>query len=175
MDNINTYDALLRYGEITVERMAKALKDTKNLKRDIDSEVIVSGDGNMQLKFNIPDYGIFVDQGRYPWGLKGTTAENMKGNWKHRFPPPNVIAAWAKSKGLPQFRDKKGRYMSHNSRAFLISRAIAVKGIKPRPFISLIYSHIQDLDKMLGSGVAADIAVSLAETFNSLPNATANI
>ena len=51
-----------------------------------------------------------------------------------KFPPPPAIAKWAKVKGLPRFRDKKGRYISNDSRAFLLGRAIAKKGIKPFPF-----------------------------------------
>ena len=44
------------------------------------------------------------------------------------------IKKWAKVKGLPQFRDKKGRYISNDSRAFLVARSINKKGIKPFPF-----------------------------------------
>ena len=89
MDNLNTYDALLRYGEITVARMAKVLKDTQHLKNQINPEVKVSPEGNMQLVINIPDWGIFVDQGRRPWGIDGRGTSRASWN---KFPPPRPIA-----------------------------------------------------------------------------------
>jgi hypothetical protein len=58
----------------------------------------------------------------------------QKGRPPGKFPPPPAIAEWAKVKKLPRFRDKKGRYISNDSRAFLLGRAIAKKGIKPFPF-----------------------------------------
>lgn len=68
--------------------------------------------------------------------LADDTASYVQGGRKpnSKFPPPPAIAKWAKIKGLPQFRDKKGRYISNDSRTFLLSRAIAEKGIKPFPF-----------------------------------------
>lgn len=73
-----------------------------------------------EIEFFYADEGKFVESGRRPG----------------RFPPPAPIAAWAKIKGIPQFRDKKGRYISNDSRTFLLSRAIAKKGIRPFPFFT---------------------------------------
>jgi len=77
-------------------------------------------DSKGQINFLADDSAKFVESGRRPG----------------KFPPPQAIAKWAKVKGLPQFRDKKGRYISNDSRAFLLSRSIAKKGIKPFPFYS---------------------------------------
>jgi hypothetical protein len=68
--------------------------------------------------------------------LADETADYVQGGRKpnSKFPPPPAIAQWAKVKGIPQFRDKKGRYISNDSRTFLLSRAIAKKGIRPFPF-----------------------------------------
>jgi hypothetical protein len=71
-----------------------------------------------QVVFQADDSADYVQGGRKPG----------------KFPPPPAIAKWAKVKGLPRFRDKKGRYISNDSRAFLLGRAIAKKGIKPFPF-----------------------------------------
>ena len=64
-----------------------------------------------------------------------------EGKWVQRgrprgakMPPPDAIKEWGSIKKLPQFRDKKGRYISNDSRAFLIARSISKKGIKPFPW-----------------------------------------
>ena len=84
----------------------------------------VSYDVNKQtgeIEFYYAEEGEFVESGRKP---------------NSRFPPPGAIAKWAKERGIPQFRDKKGRYISNDSRTFLLSRSIAIKGIKPFPFFT---------------------------------------
>lgn len=73
-----------------------------------------------------------------------------------KFPPPPAIAKWAKIKGIPQFRDKKGRYISNDSRTFLLSRAIAKKGIKPFPFY--VDAIEQSIDQLAESQEDALIA-----------------
>lgn len=68
--------------------------------------------------------------------LADETAEFVESGRKpnSKFPPPPAIEQWAKIKGIPQFRDKRGRYISNESRTFLLSRAIAKNGIRPFPF-----------------------------------------
>jgi len=72
-----------------------------------------------EIQFSYAEEGDFVQAGR----RRGA-----------RMPPPGAIAKWAKQKGIPQFRDKKGRFISNDSRTFLLSRSIAIKGIRPYPF-----------------------------------------
>jgi hypothetical protein len=74
-----------------------------------------------EIEFFTAEEGQFVESGR---------------RRNSRFPPPGAIAKWAKEKGIPRFRDKKGRYISNDSRTFLLSRSIAIKGIKPYPFLT---------------------------------------
>lgn len=75
-----------------------------------------------------------------------------------RFPPPGAIAKWAKEKGIPQFRDKKGRYISNDARTFLLSRAIAIKGIRPFPFFTdAIDQATQQLYNDLEDAMVQDI------------------
>ena len=74
-----------------------------------------------KVTFHYAEEGKWVERGR----RKGA-----------KMPPQDSIAKWAKVKGLPQFRDKKGRYISDKSRAFLIARSISKKGIKPFPWYS---------------------------------------
>lgn len=105
-----------------------------------------------EVTFEYEDYGDFVESGRKPGS---------------KYPPPEAIAKWAKIKGLPRFRDKKGRFISDNSRTFLLQRAIAIKGIKPYPFLTdaveqateMLYTDLEDavvadyeksIDKLVG-------------------------
>lgn len=100
------------------------------------------------VKFLADDSATFVESGRKP---------------NSRFPPPNVIADWAKVKGIQRFRDKKGRYISNDTRTFLLSRSIAKKGIKPFPFYTDAVEQSLDLlvDEMQDS-----IAEGIVDTFN---------
>jgi hypothetical protein len=100
-----------------------------------------------EIDFYYADEGKFVESGRKP---------------NSRFPPPNVISRWAKIKGIPQFRDKKGRYISNDSRTFLLSRAIAKKGIRPFPFFTdAIEQATEQLYSSLEDALAKDIEDSL--------------
>lgn len=98
------------------------------------------------IEFYYADEGEFVESGRRPG----------------KFPPPPAIAKWAKIKGIPQFRDKKGRYISNDSRTFLLSRAIANKGIKPFPFFTdALDQATQQLYNNLEDAIVQDIETSI--------------
>jgi len=100
-------------------------------------------DQNLNIDFYYEDYGEFVESGR----RKGA-----------RMPPLDPIAKWAKQRSLPRFRDKKGRYISNESRAFLLSRSISIKGIKPFPFFTdAIEDSINKLQAKLEEGLGRDL------------------
>jgi hypothetical protein len=153
--------ALEKYGAKTVMRMAEALKGTALAKKIFYK--VEDHQKGPSLTISFPKYGEYVDQGRYPWG-RGSI-KDPRNKW-NRFPPPDAIAAWAKAKGIGQFRDSKGRYVSSSTRTFLISRSIAAKGIKPRPFIYLFYKELNDLYHEIGKAAAADLALGLQKAFD---------
>ena len=100
-----------------------------------------------EIDFYYAPEGEFVESGRRP---------------NSRFPPPGQIAKWAKERGIPQFRDKKGRYISNDARTFLLSRAIAIKGIRPFPFFSdAIEQATQQLYNDLEDAMVQDIEDSI--------------
>jgi len=78
-----------------------------------------------KVTFQYAEEGKWVQRGRRAFPNRGV---NPEGEFV------KSIAKWATTKGLPQFRDKKGRYISNNSRAYLIATSINRKGIKPFPF-----------------------------------------
>jgi hypothetical protein len=97
----------------------------------VDSEF----EAQPELIVELPDYYYFVEQGRKPG----------------RFPPLNMIRNWARvKKEIPQFRDKKGRFISNESRAFLIGRSIATYGFGATPFIDNAVNAVlpQIIDKL---------------------------
>jgi hypothetical protein len=99
-----------------------------------------------EIEFFYAQEGEFVESGRKPG----------------KFPPPPAIAAWAKIKGIPKFRDKKGRYISNDARTFLLSRAIAKKGIRPFPFFTdAIEQATQQLYNNLEDALVKDLEDSL--------------
>jgi len=170
----NVKDVLEFYGQRIVALMAKALASTQHLKNEIDYEVKEEDNGDLNLRINIPEYGKFVDEGRRPWG-RNVPSDRMWNTRGNKFPPVKPIEDWIKSKGLPQFRIQKewksagnrgGRWISHSSRLFLIRRSIAVRGIKPRPFIHYAYDNLEALFTEIGSAAAVDVAVNLQNTFN---------
>jgi hypothetical protein len=96
-----------------------------------------------EIDFFYADEGKFVESGR----RKGA-----------RFPPPGAISKWASEKGIPRFRDKKGRYISNKSRTFLLSRAIVKKGIRPFPFFTdALEQATQQLYNNLEDAIVKDI------------------
>jgi len=112
------------------------------------------------------DYGAFVDK-----GVKGKTSSNKAPNSPFKFGSgtgkkgglTKGINQWVKQKGF-QFRDRKsGRFLSYDSTAYLITRSIFHKGIKPslfftKPFeegykkyidIDLLKAFGQDIETMI--------------------------
>jgi hypothetical protein len=78
-----------------------------------------------------------------------------------KFPPLNKIKEWAKAKPVLQYRDRLGRFISNDTRAYLMSRAIARDGIYGIRFIDAALQQVRDeLIEMLGE--------SATEYFNSI-------
>tara|TARA_R110000822_G_C15152590_1_gene477386 strand:- start:133 stop:669 length:537 start_codon:yes stop_codon:yes gene_type:complete len=113
-------------------------KATGNLYNSIDAESKVS-QNSFELDFLMEQYGEFVDL-----GVKGKTSSSKAPNSPFKFGTGSGrkggltqgIDKWVKLKGI-QFKDKKtGRFLSYQSTAFLITRGIYNKGIKPTLFFT---------------------------------------
>lgn len=81
------------------------------------------GELNMVVDFGTADYWYWVNYGR-----KG----KLEGA---KYPPISVITTWARQRNIPQFRDKKGRFMSNDDRAFLLQRSVGEYGIYKTLFV----------------------------------------
>jgi hypothetical protein len=95
-------------------------KKRKNASKELYNSITykISDKG---VEFSYVEQGEFVESGR----RKGA-----------KMPPMSVLEKWAKQKGLEQFRDDKGKYLSSKTRAYLIGRSISKKGIKPLAWFS---------------------------------------
>ena len=117
-----SYNTLVEWASnVTAQAKANILRKNKvatgNLYKSITFDVLPNG----TVDFYYDDAGDYVEGGRPP---------------NSKFPPPPVIAHWIKVKGLEQWRNKKGRFISRDAQTFLIGRAIAKNGIKPFPFFT---------------------------------------
>ena len=141
------YNALNQWATMVVAQakanLLRGKKDaTRTLSNSITYEIVAdqTSDIGADIDFYYIDYGDYVESGR----RKGA-----------KMPPPSKLLNWIKVKPIPRFRDKKGRYISYQSQAFLIARAIGKKGIKPFPFMTDAVEQAQnDLLYMLEEAIA---------------------
>jgi len=137
---------------------------SKKLYNSLKGESTVSPN-SIQVGISMEQYGEFVDQ-----GVKGKTSSSKAPASPFRFGTGSGrkggltegIKEWVRSKRL-QFRDRKtGKYLSYDSTAFLITRSVYHKGIKPTYFITrpfeagfanlpdeIVEAYGLDIDKML--------------------------
>lgn len=136
---------LKTYGQEVVLEMQKILVDTVNLKKSL-KVIIEEKENELILGIKMPEYGLYVDRGRKP-GSKP--------------PPISVIKDWVKTKGIGQFRDDKGRFITNNSQAFLIARKIGRDGIKARPFFHVLLNDKSKVNIILTKALAKDLKNNL--------------
>lgn len=86
------------------------------------------------LYFNLPDYWIFAEEGRRPG----------------KFPPPNAILKWIQFKRLVP-RAINGKVPSTNQLVYLISRKIALEGMKGKHLLQQTIDEIYNtlVDKLV--------------------------
>lgn len=144
--------------------------NTKSLYNSIKGEVVTENNFTI-VGFSMDDYGTFVDL-----GVKGKTSSNKAPNSPYKFGSGSGrkggltqgINKWVKQKGF-QFRDKKGRFLSYDSTAYLITRSIFHKGIKPslfftKPFEAGYKKYIDiDLVKAFGQDVETIVDFNLKD------------
>jgi hypothetical protein len=144
---------------------------SKELYNSLKGEVVTEN-GYTIVGFQMADYGAFVDQ-----GVKGKTSSNKAPNSPFKFGSgtgkkgglTKGINQWVKQKGF-QFRDRKsGKFLSYDSTAYLITRSIFHKGIKPslfftKPFEEGYKKYIDvDLLKAFGQDIETMVDYNLKD------------
>jgi hypothetical protein len=154
---------------VTTQAKANLTRGDKNVKKglynSIKGEPFV-GKNSIGIYFEMLNYGEFQDL-----GVKGKSSSAKAPNSPFKFGASwgkkeggltNGINQWVRNRGF-QFRDRKtGKFMSYDATAFLITRSIYQKGIKPSRFFSkpfevafkklpneVIEAYALDLEKLI--------------------------
>jgi hypothetical protein len=165
-----------RFRDYVIQQSRSNLsKSGKNSSKELYNSLkgeVVTENGYTIVGFEMADYGAFVDQ-----GVKGKTSSNKAPNSPFKFGSgtgrkgglTKGINQWVKQKGF-QFRDRKsGKFLSYDSTAYLITRSIFHKGIKPslfftKPFEAGYKKYIDvDLLKAFGQDIETMVDYNLKD------------
>lgn len=142
--NIETSLNLL--GDEYIKELSKQLIQldkvaTGNLLRSLDYKVLKGVEGMFSLVIKADSYLKFVDAGRKASG---------------KMPPSKPIERWVVARNI-KFKNKKGKYLTKESTAFLIARSLKTKNIKPTNVLKITLGNILNYKtKILKDGARAD-------------------
>lgn len=109
---------------------------------DIFKGMYAKASGNIVIQLLLNDYVQYIESGRKAGS---------------KFPPIQPIVQWAKKRGIP----------TDNSTIFLIRRAIAEDGIRPRPFMYKVLETIDNKwDGEWSSELFQELTKIIDEFFN---------
>lgn len=109
---------------------------------DIFKQMYAKASGNIVIQLLLNDYVQYIESGRKAGS---------------KFPPIQPIVQWAKKRGIP----------TDNSTIFLIRRAIAEDGIRPRPFM---YKVLETIDKKWDGEWSSDLFNELTKIIDEFFN-----
>ena len=138
--------------------------DTKALYNSLGYNIELTQKG-AELGFSMEQYGKFQDK-----GVRGKSSSSKAPNSPFRFGSgtgkkgglTEAMQSYVKRRKI-QFRDRKtGKFLSYKSTAFLISRSIYQKGIKPslfftKPFVAAFKRLPDELLKAYSIGLDKDL------------------
>lgn len=148
--------------------------DTKSLYNSLGSDVQETAKG-FSLSFEMNDYGKFKDL-----GVKGKSSSSKAPNSPYKFGSgtgkkdglTEGIEKWVKRKGI-QFRERKekgekGRFLSYESTAFIITRSIYQTGMKAsmfftKPFVKAFKRLPDELLEAYAVGIEKQIQVNITK------------
>lgn len=155
-------DAFREY--IIKQARTNLTKSKKNVSKDLYNSikgVTKAFPNSIQVQFEMEYYGKFVDK-----GVSGTEKKyNTPYSYTDKRPPRKTLEEWIGKRRF-QFRDKKGRFMSYKTMAFLIQRSIYEKGIKPSLFFTKPFEKaFKNLPNELVEAYGLDLEQFLQFTF----------
>ena len=109
---------------------------------NIFKEMYAKASGNIVIQLLLNDYVQYIESGRKAGS---------------KFPPIQPIVQWAKKRGIP----------TDNSTIFLIRRAIAEDGIRPRPFM---YKVLETIDKKWEGELSSELFQELTKIIDEFFN-----
>jgi len=161
----NTEQALEAFKDYVISQSrANLTRKNKNVSGNLYNSlkgIVKNMPNSMSLKFEMEDYGKFQDQGVK--GAKSTYPESTNSPFKFGTGTGKEgglsggIKKWVKDRRF-QFKDKKGKFLSYESTAFIISRSIWNKGIKASLFFTKPFEKaFRDLPKDLTKAYGLDV------------------
>lgn len=128
----NVRKVLNEFGNLLVDTYRdKLTKEKVNASKTLYNSIsyIVEGNGtNFVVKLKLEDYYKYVENGRKAG----------------KFPPINKIEKWVEIKPVIPRPMANGKLPTTKQLAFLISRKIALEGIKPRPLLQQSIDEVFD-------------------------------
>lgn len=128
----NVRKVLNEFGKLLVDTYRDKLTNEKvNASKTLYNSIsyIVEGNGtNFVVKLKLEDYYKYVENGRKAG----------------KFPPINKIEKWVEIKPVIPRPMANGKLPTTKQLAFLISRKIALEGIKPRPLLQQSIDEVFD-------------------------------
>jgi hypothetical protein len=117
------------------------------------------------LSFEMEEYGFYQDK-----GVKGKKSSAKAPNSPYKFGSgkgkkgglTEGIQRWVNARKF-QFKDKRGKFMSYDSTAWLITRSIYAKGIRPTLFFTKPFEAAY---KRLPQELVNDLKIDLEKIFN---------
>ena len=117
------------------------------------------------LSFEMEEYGFYQDK-----GVKGKKSSVKAPNSPYKFGSgkgkkgglTEGIQRWVKARKF-QFKDKKGKFMSYDSTAWIITRSIYAKGLRPTLFFTKPFEAAY---KRLPQELVNDLKIDLEKIFN---------
>jgi len=170
----NVQEELNRFAKYVIQQsrtnLTKGKKNSsKELYNSLDSNVKVSKN-SFELTFLMEEYGVFQDKGVK--GTKSNYLENKDSPFSYKESSKLVgveyhtgtFAKWAKRKGV-QFRNKKGRYVTHEQTGYMLANIIKKKGVKASMFFTKPFKKaFNNLDKDIVKAFRLDVEALLKTT-----------
>ena len=162
-------EELNKFAKYVIQQSRSNLsKSDKNVSKELYNSLgynVEVTDKGAELGFSMEQYGEFQDK-----GVRGKSSSAKAPNSPFRFGSgtgkkgglTNSIDKWVRRRGI-QFKDRKsGRFLSYQSTAFLISRSIYQKGIKPslfftKPFVAAFKRLPDELIEAYSIGLEKDL------------------
>ena len=171
----NVQEELNRFAKYVISQSrANLTRGKKNVTRELYDSLkgnVKVSKNSFQLSFLMEDYGVFQDK-----GVRGKTSSAKAPNSPFRFGTgtgkkgglTKGIDKWVRRRGF-QFRDKKtGRFMSYESTAFLITRSIYNKGMKPSLFFTKPFEKaFKNIDQDLIKAFKLDVEQLMKNSINN--------
>ena len=160
--------ALQDFAKYVIQQSRSNLtKGGKNVSKELYNSLgydVSKTNNGFNLGFSMEDYGDFQDK-----GVRGKDSSKKAPNSPYRFGSgtgkkgglTKGIDKWVRRKGI-QFRDKRGRFLSYKSTAFLITRSIYKTGVKPsmfftKPFVAAFKRLPEELIRAYSIGLEKDL------------------